>query len=234
MDTSKKNHQINDIAGIIAESLQIKQSRRQPAEMRSLLTELFTESSNQDISMPLITSVIDELRTATDHAMSQDAAAAGRTELIGELYQIAIEQAEGAIKEDMTRDLTFFYLAAGLNDDFIQWSDVLLNTIQQNNIEYRATLFAIGAAQMFVNQWEKAKESFNRILKDYPDAAEAYFGLALTYLKLGDTIHFQNALELARRLAPDLGRIIDRLSVKGKFSVNDYMIEMNSLGERND
>lgn len=231
MDNTKNREK--DFAAIIAAGLEIKQINFEPDEARRLLTELFRESPDRAVSVPLILKTIDEVKSAIEQAPDGNAAAA-ETELIGEFYQIAVAQTTGAAKDDLTRDLTFYYLAAGLNEEFIYWSDILLNTIQKNNIEYRATLFAIGAAQIFINQWDKAKESFNRLLKDYPDAAEAYFGLALTYLKIGDASHFQNALEFTRRLAPDLGRIIDRLSDKGAFSMNDYMNEMSLLDARNE
>lgn len=234
MDNTKNPE--TKLSGIIAESLEIMRNNSgQEDQTVSLMTELFRSLPGRTVSVTLILATIAELKFVTDQEADRDATAAtARIELIGKLYQIAIARTTGDARDDLTRDLTFYYLAAGLNEQFIQWSDILLNTIQKNNIEYRATLFAIGAAQIFVNQWDKAKESFDRLLKDYPDAAEAYFGLALTYLKTGDTRHFESALEYTRRRAPDLGRIIDRLSVKGGFSMNDYMLEMNSLNDCND
>lgn len=236
MDNTKK--QKTDFAAVIAQGLEIKQKTIEPKEARGLLTDLFRELHDQRIDIQLILATIEEFKAAIEISATENAAAetpaADKVELIGELYQIAIEQTPGDDKDRLTRDLTFFYLANGLNRKFIQWSDILLRTIQKNNIEYRATLFAIGAAQIFVNQWDKAKESFKQLLKDYPDAAEAYFGLALTYLKLGDQRHFQNALEFTRRLSPELGAIIDRFSNQGGFSMNDYMLEMSLLDERND
>lgn len=225
---NNKEKKEKDFAAIIVEGIDIKTQNYDPDKERSLLTELFRESGDQEIEISRILGTIEVLKAAQIEATDD------RTDLIGEFYQIAVDLAAGDDKDQITRDLTFFYLTAGLNEEFIFWCDILLNTIQKDNIEYRATLFAIGAAQIFVNQWDKAKDSFNLLLKEYPEAAEAYFGLALTYLKLGDQNHFQSALDLTRRLSPELGKIIDRLSSKSGFSINDYILEMSLLDEQNE
>lgn len=150
-------------------------------------------------------------------------------DLAGKLYELVISQSPAGQHDELLREITFFYLAAGKNDRFLKWSRVLLDEVQNDSAEHRATLFAIGTAQLFIAEPQESENTFKRILSIYPDAPEGYFGLALTHLKLNQLTLYKEMKLKTIQLAPELGEIIDRLSAKDNFTPDDFASEMKNL-----
>lgn len=153
-------------------------------------------------------------------------------DLNGELYELAIEQAgdsEHAL--DIIRELTFFLLLGGKSEYFLMWSREWLDRVKDNSSEYRATVFAIGIAQIFTGGIEPAKMTFRRLLKEFSEASEAHFGLALIYLKLKQSRNFQKSYTQLNNSAPELAEIVERLAAKDDFSAEDCWMELEQLDQ---
>lgn len=226
-----------DLNAIIQDCLNFVASF-QAEEARGKIIEYFGKKERETLeatenSLHLIRITIDELKARRSQACDNAACAPERTRALTRLlYEIAISQSTGEAEVGLIRELTFYLLVAGDQLNFIRRSETLLDSLRQDDLEYRANVFAIGCAQLFIHQPSTAKNTFERLLAAHPDASEAHFGLALTYLKLGDTSHFTRALQLTLELAPELGQIVERLSSLKEFTIADYSREMEALEEQ--
>ena len=154
------------------------------------------------------------------------------TDLAGKLYELAINQPLSTNKEDLIREITFFYLSADKAQDFLIWSKTLLEVVSDDHPELRATLFAIGLAQIFTNSSDQAVFTFRRLKMNFPDAAESFFGLALAYIKLNEFDQLARMYDELRKRAPELAEIAIRLSEIENFTAADYASEMELLDDK--
>lgn len=150
-------------------------------------------------------------------------------DLAGRLYELAITQSEPPRRDDLIRETAFFYLAVGKADSFLKWSRKLLDLVQDDRDEHRATLFAFGLAQIFIDEPAQAELTFHRLLFLFPKSQEGYFGLALAYLKLGNDAQVGKMLDAIKTGAPELARIVIRLAAVDDFTADDYAAEMETL-----
>lgn len=150
-------------------------------------------------------------------------------ELAGRLYELAVNQSESPLRDDLIRETAFFYLAAGVADSFLKWSRQLLDLVQDDSEEHRATLFALGLAQIFIDEPAQAELTFRRLLFVFPKSQEGYFGLALAYLKLDNAPQVERMMEALTTGAPELARIVIRLAAMGNFTADDYAAALETL-----
>lgn len=168
--------------------------------------------------------LIQEEKTVRLKISSRDA-----VDLAGTLYEIAMTQMPLSEQEDLIREITFYYLLTEKSEKFLEWSRRLLELVQPNNEEYRATLFAIGLAQIFMGEPTFAEIAFHRLLLTAAQATEGYFGLALVYLKLNDPQEVDEMLKHLDVSAPELAEVIRRLAQQPDFTVEDYARETKFL-----
>lgn len=152
-------------------------------------------------------------------------------ELAGRLFELAVTQSEPPLRDDLIRETTFFYLAAGNSESFLKWSRKLLDLVQNDSEEHRATLFALGLAQIFIDEPSQAEMTFHRLLNVFPKSQEGYFGLGLAHLKLGNAAQVEKILDTIKTSAPELARIIIRLAELDDFTADDYAAELETLDE---
>lgn len=150
-------------------------------------------------------------------------------DLAGRLYELAITQSEPPLRDDLISETAFFYLAGGKSGSFLEWSRKLLDLVQNDSEEHRATLFAIGLAQILIGESSQAELTFHRLLFIFPKSQEGYFGLALAYLKLGNVVQVGKMLDLIKTGAPELARIVIRLAALDDFTADDYAAALEML-----
>ena len=182
----------------------------EPSENSESLADLILRAARE------IRRLIQEEKTAQLKMSSRDA-----VDLAGTLYEIAITQVSSQ-QADLIREITFYYLLTGKDEKFLHWSRRLLALVQENNEEYRATLFAIGLAQIFMGELSLAEFAFHRLLLTSAQATEGYYGLALLYLKLNVPEEVDKMLKHLDLSAPELADVIRRLSLKPNFTPDDY------------
>lgn len=150
-------------------------------------------------------------------------------ELAGRLYELAVAQSEPPLRTDLIRETAFFFLAVGSADNFLKWSRQLLDLVQDDNEEHRAALFALGLAQIFIDEPAQAELTFRRLLFVFPKSQEGYFGLALAYLKLRNVPQVGKMLDVIKTGAPELARIVVSLAAMEDFTADDYAAQLETL-----
>lgn len=105
----------------------------------------------------------------------------------------------------------------------------MLDLVQNDSEEQRATLFALGLAQIFIDEPAQAELTFHRLLFLFPKSQEVFFGLALAYLKLGDVTQVGKMLDALKTGAPELARIVIRLAALDDFTADDYAAALDTL-----
>jgi len=120
-------------------------------------------------------------------------------------YDEAITDLERALELDSTR-VDYHHLLADVYLDYYK-SYEALKTLEQAADQFPSsirTLLKLSEFQLILKQHEASMRTVDRILKQDPQNAEAYFMFGLNFEELGDTLRAINSYQQAVELDPDI------------------------------